>query len=77
MKKLIKEIELLIEILKRNNNESFEYFQEIKVELLDEATWENSLVKLINSGSIVQYANFNNEEESKYDDVYKLAETLI
>lgn len=77
MKKLIKEIELLIEILKRNNNESFEYFQEIKVELLDEATSENSLVKLINSGSIVQYANFNNEEESKYDDVYKLAKTLI
>ena len=28
MKKLIKEIELLIEILKRNNNESFKYFQE-------------------------------------------------
>lgn len=77
MKKLIKEIELLIEILKRNNNESFKYFQEIKVELLDESTCENSLMKLISSGSIVQYANFNNEEESKYDDVFKLAKKLI
>lgn len=72
---LINKLSLLEIVLKKRNNKSFSFFNkllnEIKQGLVDEAV--DSIFK---SYAIVQYADFNYEEEALFEEIWNIAKKI-
>jgi hypothetical protein len=56
-------LQQLIDKLKRRNNKAYVFFENIVQDLKEESTKQEGLNKLSRCFSIIQYANFNFEEE--------------
>jgi len=78
MKTLQDKINSLAEMLNARNNKSSEYFKLIIKELNDENQDTTAVLRRLYSGtSIVQYANFTEEEEILYDEIWKEVKDIL
>lgn len=59
----------LIEKLKKRNNKSYEFFEDLAVRMDDDSTAADAERRLSTCYSITQYANFTNDEEELLSEI--------
>ena len=69
-------LEELVDKLKIRKNRSYIFFEKILINLPDEQRRNEMLSNLLSSFSIVQYANFNSEEEKLLSEIWMLAKAV-
>jgi hypothetical protein len=74
MEELKKKILEIIKLLKKRNNETYKYFEEILNEL--DANPQEIIGRLIKSYAITQYSNFNSREEKCFEEIWQIAKKL-
>lgn len=75
MTELSLKLGILINKLKNRNNQAYVFFDNTLLNLNDDSKKKEALSNLLSSFSIVQYANFTNEEEELMTSIWELAKS--
>jgi hypothetical protein len=68
-------IATLIDELKKRDNKSYSFFEN-KLQQLNQESINDGLGSILNSYSIVQYADFNKKEEELFEEIWDIAKKV-
>ena len=72
---LVNKISLLEDVLKNRNNTSFSFFNKL-INQINEGLIDEAVSSVLSSYAIVQYADFNHEEETLFEEIWNIAEKI-
>lgn len=72
---LREKILILKTLLERRGNKSFTFFEKLLFDF-DKGLIEDVIKSIINSYAIIQYADFNNQEETLFDAIWNIVDKL-